>query len=154
MTKWVDTLRTIMQFNYHAPAPLRKATTGSAAFDLVYHNPHAEYIMIPPDDIVSLPTGVCLELPQGHMGLVLSRSGLAAKHGIAVLNAPGLIDSDYRGEIKLILVNHGKHTFRAETGMRLAQLLILPIPVVVPVLTDEPLEDTNRGDNGLGSTGL
>lgn len=152
--KWVDAKNKVLQFRYQAPQPLRMGTTGSAAYDLVYHNPYAGYTLIPPGDIMSLPTGVCLELPQGFMALVLSRSGLASKHGIVIINAPGLIDSDYRGEIKLLMINHGGATFRAESGQRLAQLLIMPAQMTLPILTDDPLSETNRGSNGLGSTGL
>ncbi len=94
-----------------------------------------------------------MEIPEGHAGLVLPRSGLAKKHGIALVNSPGLIDSGYRGEIRVLLLNTDPaETFRVEPGDRIAQLVIAPIVLANPVET-EALAETSRGDGGFGSSG-
>ncbi|HBT40909.1 MAG TPA: dUTP diphosphatase [Rhodospirillaceae bacterium] len=99
-----------------------------------------------------VPTGIAIALPQGYEAQVRPRSGLAAKHGITVLNSPGTIDADYRGEIKVILVNLGAEPFEIEAGMRIAQMVIAP---VMQIAWDEraDLESTTRGAGGFGSTG-
>jgi len=98
-------------------------------------------------------TGIAVEIPEGCAGLVLPRSGLAAKHGIALVNAPGLIDSGYRGELKVLLLNTDREEpFRIEPGDRIAQLLIVPFEAVTPVEVTE-LTATARGDGGFGSSG-
>ena len=112
-----------------------------------------ENIIINPGEIKTIPTGIACEIPKDHVGMVCSRSGLAAKNGIAILNSPGIIDSDYRGEIKLIIQNHFNEKFVIENGMRLAQLVIVPYKHVTWTLTDN-LSDTERSTGGLGSTGL
>jgi len=99
-----------------------------------------------------VPTGLALELPPGHEGQVRPRSGLAAKHGIGMVNAPGTIDQDYRGEVGVILVNHGREPFEVRRGERIAQLVVAPVTRVEIVLVDE-LADTTRGQGGFGSTG-
>ena len=98
------------------------------------------------------PTGVALAIPEGLAGLVLPRSGLAARHGVGVVNSPGLIDSGYRGEVKVLLVNHGAERVEFARGERIAQLLITPVPVIEMIEVDE-LDDTVRGSGGFGSTG-
>ena len=104
-------------------------------------------------DIAMVPTGLSIALPTGYECQVRPRSGLAAKNGVTVLNAPGTVDADYRGEIKVILINHGKAPFTIERGMRIAQLLLAP---VTRATFDEVenLDQTDRGSGGFGSTGL
>jgi dUTP pyrophosphatase len=98
-------------------------------------------------------TGIAVAIPDGHAGFVLRRSGLAANHGVTVLNAPGLIDSGYRGEIKVILLNTDRReTFVVSQGMRVAQLVVVPIAEVDPVEVSE-LEASERGEGGHGSSG-
>jgi len=101
---------------------------------------------------ILIPTGLCIELPNGYEGQVRPRSGLALKHGITVLNAPGTIDADYRGEVSVLLINHGDEPFEITRGMRIAQLVVAP---VVQAVWDErdTLGDTSRGAGGYGSTG-
>ncbi|OFX09035.1 MAG: deoxyuridine 5'-triphosphate nucleotidohydrolase [Alphaproteobacteria bacterium RIFOXYD12_FULL_60_8] len=100
-----------------------------------------------------VPTGVSLALPETLEAQVRPRSGLAAKHGVTVLNSPGTIDADYRGEIGVILINHGREAFTVTRGMRIAQLVIAPVARVAWVKV-ENLPDTARGAGGFGSTGL
>jgi dUTP pyrophosphatase len=99
-----------------------------------------------------VPTGVAIELPKGYEGQVRPRSGLALKKGVTVLNAPGTIDADYRGEVGVILVNHGKDAVTVKRGERIAQLVVAPVTKANPVETAE-LTDTTRGSGGFGSTG-
>lgn len=99
-----------------------------------------------------VPTGVFLEIPSGFEGQVRPRSGLAAKHGITVLNAPGTIDADYRGEVCVILINHGDRSVSFQTGDRIAQLVFAPVTQVTWVRADG-LSVTERGEGGFGSTG-
>jgi dUTP pyrophosphatase len=99
-------------------------------------------------------TGLAVAIPPGHAGLVVPRSGLAASAGISVVNAPGLVDSGYRGEVKVILLNtDGAATFAVEPGMRIAQLVIVPVPSVAVVEADS-LPGSERGDGGFGSSGV
>jgi dUTP pyrophosphatase len=100
-----------------------------------------------------IPTGIAIELNSGTEAQVRPRSGLAAKNGITVVNAPGTIDSDYRGEIKVILLNTGKEDFKIKTGDRIAQIVIAPI-LRGEFTVAESLDDTDRGANGFGSTGV
>jgi dUTP pyrophosphatase len=97
-------------------------------------------------------TGLAVAIPAGHAGLVLPRSGLAARHGIGIVNAPGLIDSGYRGEIKVVLVNHGADPIDIARGDRIAQLLVIAVPLA-EIDIREDLDDTERGSGGLGSSG-
>jgi dUTP pyrophosphatase len=99
-----------------------------------------------------VPTGFVIELPAGHEGQVRPRSGLAAKHGVTVLNTPGTIDADYRGEVKVILINLGDEPFAIEPGSRIAQLVVAPVSRAELVET-ESLGDSERGSGGFGSTG-
>lgn len=127
-----------------------KVRAGDAAIDLPARNSGS----IDAGARLLVPTGIAIAVPEGAAALVLSRSGLALKHGISVLNAPGLIDSGYRGEIMVILGNHGEARFDFERGERIAQLLVLPVPdlqlVAVPDLPPGP---DDRGDQGFGSSG-
>lgn len=109
--------------------------------------------IIGPSEIQLIPTGLAIALPIGFEAQVRPRSGIALRYGVTVLNAPGTIDPDYRGEIKVILINHGKQDFIVETGMRIAQLVIAEYTKVTWELV-ETLEETARGVHGFGSTGL
>ncbi len=110
-------------------------------------------LVIEPGRFALIPTGFAMALPDGYEAQVRPRSGLAAKHGITVLNTPGTIDADYRGEVKVILVNLGAAPFTIERGMRIAQMVIAAVPRVV-VETVEALPETARGSGGFGSTGV
>ena len=110
-------------------------------------------IELKPRDIVMVPTGLACAIPDGYCGFVCSRSGLAYKNGIAVLNSPGIVDSDYRGELKIILINHSQATFVITNGMRIAQMLIIPIKCCEWRQCDN-LSETKRSVNGFGSTGV
>jgi dUTP pyrophosphatase len=109
-------------------------------------------IRLDPGERVLAPTGVAVAIPQGLAGLVLPRSGLAVRHGVGVVNSPGLIDSGYRGEVSVILVNHGAERVEFARGERIAQLLITPVPEVEMTEVEE-LDSTARGSGGFGSTG-
>jgi dUTP pyrophosphatase len=125
-------------------------TEGSAAMDLAAAV--AEDVVVPPGEWRLIPTGLSIAIPRGHEGQVRPRSGLALRHGVTVLNAPGTIDSDYRGELKVTLINHGKEPFVVRRGDRIAQLLLCAVSRAEwePVAA---LESTPRGDGGYGSTG-
>ncbi len=125
------------------------ATADSAGVDLLA----AEDLTIAPGGRAIAPTGVAIALPGGYEAQVRPRSGLAAKHGVTVLNSPGTIDADYRGEIGVILINHGDAPFRVERGMRIAQMVVGPVARVAWLETDA-LPETDRGAGGFGSTGL
>jgi len=101
-----------------------------------------------------VPTGVAIALPEGVCGLVLPRSGLAHRHGISCVNAPGLVDPNYRGELRVILINHGAEPFEAAAGDRIAQLLLVPFVAPSVAVVDELREGgDDRGVNGFGSSG-
>jgi dUTP diphosphatase len=99
-----------------------------------------------------IPTGLSLAIPRGYEGQVRPRSGLAARHGVTVLNSPGTIDADYRGEVKVILINHGSEPFTVERGDRIAQLVLAQV-AQLPLETVESLDSTERGAGGFGHTG-
>ena len=125
-------------------------TSGAAGADL--YACLEEPVTIAPGQTVFVPTGIALEVPQGCAGLVYARSGLACKRGLAPANKVGVVDSDYRGEINVVLHNHGDQAQRVENGERIAQLLITP--VLTPAYEEvEDLTDTLRGGAGFGSTG-
>ena len=100
-----------------------------------------------------VPTGIAIALPKGFEAQIRPRSGLAAKNGITILNSPGTIDSDYRGEISAMLINHSKVNFEIERGMRIAQMVIAPV-VQFNLIKTETLDETKRGAGGFGSTGI
>ena len=125
------------------------ATPGSSGVDLR----STEDVSIGPGERTIVPTGIFLEIPEGFEAQVRSRSGLAAKHGIAVLNSPGTIDQDYRGEIKAILVNHGNLEYSIKKGDRIAQLVFSPT-LQVNLQQTNSLSETQRGEGGFGSTGF
>lgn len=127
-------------------------TAGAAGVDLRAALPEDRQIILLPGKRVLVPTGLIFEIPEGFEGQVRPRSGLALKHGITCLNTPGTIDSDYRGEVQVLLINHGEEDFAISRGMRIAQLVIAP---VTQMLIEErvKLGDTARGEGGFGSTG-
>ncbi len=135
--------------NLDLPLP-RKMSENSSGFDLMAAVD--EPVDIPPGDIALIPTGIALGIPPGYEGQVRPRSGLAARHGLSIPNAPGTIDADYRGEVKVILINLGRETITLKRGDRIAQLVIMPVPRVVLEETGE-LDSTTRGDGGFGHTG-
>jgi len=124
----------------------------AAGFDLLAAVPEDHALTLEPGDRVVVPTGLVFELPQGYEAQVRPRSGLAMKHGIAVLNSPGTIDADYRGEVKVMLINLGSERFIVERGDRIAQAVIAPVTHVEIVMATA-LGDTVRGRGGFGSTG-
>lgn len=126
-----------------------RAHAGDAGLDLY----SCEAAHIGPGERWSVGTGIAVEVPEGHAGLVLPRSGLARDHGISLPNSPGLIDAGYRGEIRVLLLNTDPaEAFKVETGDRIAQLVIVPIALAEPV-ESEALGDSERGDGGFGSSG-
>ena len=126
-----------------------RAHEGDAGLDLYA----CEATTLGPGERASVPTGLAVEIPAGHAGLVLPRSGLAARHGITLGNAPGLIDSGYRGEVKVLLLNTDREqSFDVEPGDRIAQLLLVPYAEAEPVLASD-LEASARGGGGFGSSG-
>jgi dUTP pyrophosphatase len=126
-----------------------RAHEGDAGLDL-----HAsEAAVLEPGERASVGTGIAIELPPGHAGLVLPRSGLAAHNGIALVNSPGLIDSGYRGEVRILLINTDRQqSFEIEPGDRIAQLVLTPVEAAEPVEAAK-LADSARGEGGFGSTG-
>jgi dUTP pyrophosphatase len=126
-----------------------RAHAGDAGLDLV----SIESVVLSPGARARVRTGIAIELPPGHAGLVVPRSGLAARDGVTVLNAPGLVDAGYRGEVQVILVNTDRErTFRVEPGDRIAQLVVVPVVTPAPVPA-AALSETTRGEGGFGSTG-
>ena len=133
------------------PLP-RYETEGAAGLDLVAAVAADIPLMLAPGARALVPCGIVIELPAGHEGQVRPRSGLALKHGVTVLNAPGTIDEDYRGEVSVLLVNLGERTFEISRGLRIAQLVIAPVTRVEP-REARALTTTARGARGYGSTG-
>jgi dUTP pyrophosphatase len=125
-----------------------RAYDGDAGLDL----PAAEAVVLAPGERAVVGTGLAVAVPDGHAGFVQPRSGLAAKHGITIVNAPGLVDSGYRGEVTVVLLNTGDRPFEVEPGMRIAQFVVLPVASVEPVEVAE-LPETERGERGYGSSG-
>lgn len=125
------------------------AHPGDAGLDLCAGEP----VTIPPGAFARVSTGLALELPEGTEGQVRPRSGLAAKYGVSVLNAPGTIDCGYRGEVCVLLINHGPEPFEVTPGMRIAQLVVAPVSAVT-VREVERQGTSARGAGGFGSTGL
>ena len=109
-------------------------------------------ILIKPSEKKIIPTGIKLKIPKGYEIQIRPRSGLAANNDITVLNTPGTIDSDYRGEIKVILFNHGKNIFKVENGLRIAQMVLCPV-IEANLSEVEIIDETERGEGGFGSTG-
>jgi dUTP pyrophosphatase len=133
----------------HAGATLpTRAYEGDAGLDLVA----CERVELGPGERAVVGTGVTVAIPDGHAGFVQPRSGLAARHGIAVLNSPGLVDAGYRGELKVVLLNTDRaERFVVESGMRIAQLVVVPVAAAALVEVDE-LPPSERGEKGFGSS--
>jgi dUTP pyrophosphatase len=131
------------------PLPVRM-TAEAAGADL--RAAVTQPVVLQPGDILLVPCGFAMAVPKGYEAQVRPRSGLAAKHGITLVNTPGTIDSDYRGEVMVPLINLGRAAFTVERGMRIAQMLVLPVPPMTLVEVDE-LDDTPRGSGGFGHTG-
>nr|WP_321512297.1 dUTP diphosphatase [uncultured Hyphomonas sp.] len=127
-------------------------TAGSAGMDVRAAVPEGEPMVLAPGERAMVPTGLSVAIPQGYEIQVRPRSGLAAKHGLTCLNTPGTIDSDYRGEIKVILVNLGQDAFTIQRGERIAQLVLAPVTRLAWQAVDS-LDETERGAGGFGSTG-
>jgi dUTP diphosphatase len=139
----------IQKLRDDAVVPTR-AYAGDAGLDLAA----CERVELGPGERALVGTGLAIAIPEGHAGFVQPRSGLAAKHGITIVNTPGLVDSGYRGELRVILLNtDANEPFVVEPGMRIAQLVVLPIPDVVPVEMDE-LPSSERGERGFGSSAV
>lgn len=126
---------------------------GAAGFDLVAAVPAESPVVLTPGGRALVPTGLIFELPSGSEAQVRPRSGLAAKHGITVLNSPGTIDSDYRGEVSVILINLGSAPFTINRGERIAQMIITPV-MRAELQEAHTLSATKRGSGGFGSTGI
>jgi dUTP pyrophosphatase len=133
------------------PLP-RQQTPGSAGLDLAAALGPDEVIEIAPGRVAMIPTGLTIAIPLGYEAQIRPRSGLAAKHGITVLNSPGTVDADYRGEVKVMLINHGSSPFPVRRGERIAQMVVAPVSRVV-FEEVEALDETERGAGGHGSTG-
>lgn len=133
------------------PLP-RQQTPGAAGLDLSAALAPDEVIEIAPGGVAMIPTGLMIAIPLGYEAQIRPRSGLAAKHGITVLNSPGTVDADYRGEVKVLLINHGAAPFAVRRGERIAQMVVAPVSWVV-FEEVEALDETERGNGGHGSTG-
>ncbi len=125
-----------------------KATNGSAGYDLR----SIDDTVINPGEYKAISTGIAIEMPLDIEAQIRPRSGLAFKHGITVLNSPGTIDSDYRGEIKIALINHSNETFNITSGMKIAQMIFSKV-ISVSISTRDELTQSDRGEGGFGSTG-
>ena len=137
----------IQKLRDDAVVPAR-AYAGDAGLDLAA----CERVRLGPGERALVGTGLAVAIPDGHAGFVQPRSGLAAKHGITIVNTPGLVDAGYRGELKVILLNtDAQEPFVVEPGMRIAQLVVVPVPEVVPVEVDA-LPESERGEKGFGSS--
>lgn len=128
-------------------------TEDSAGMDLRAAIAADEPLELKPGRRLMVPTGLAMALPAGFEAQVRPRSGLALNHGVTVLNSPGTIDADYRGEVKVILINHGAQPFMIERGMRIAQLVVAPV-TQLEWMQSIALSDTERGEGGFGSTGV
>ncbi|HEY0442544.1 MAG TPA: dUTP diphosphatase [Xanthobacteraceae bacterium] len=144
----------ITRLPHGADLPLPAYQSASAAgLDLHAAVPADAPVTIAPGERAAIPTGIAVALPAGTEGQVRPRSGLAARHGVTVLNAPGTIDADYRGELQVLLINHGREPFRVERGARVAQLVIAPV-TTARLVESSDLSATARGAGGFGSTGV
>ena len=142
----------ILENGYGLPIP-KYESEGAAGLDLLAAIGEDKSIIILPGRAEMVPTGIAIALPKGFEAQIRPRSGLAAKNGITILNSPGTIDSDYRGEISAMLINHSKVNFEIERGMRIAQMIIAP-EVKFNLIKVETLDETKRGAGGFGSTGI
>ena len=143
----------ILRLPHAADLPLPAYQTDRAAgLDLIAALPADAPVKIGPGERVMIPTGIAVALPPGHEGQIRPRSGMALRHGVTVLNAPGTIDADYRGEIQVILINLGPESFEIKRGTRIAQMIIAPI-VQARIVESGSLDQTGREGGGFGSTG-
>ena len=138
------------KFNRNAELPYH-GSKDSAGYDL--RACLSQDVTIKPGEFKLIETGVGIEIPTGYFGMVCPRSGLAIKHGITVLNSPGIVDSDYRGELKCILINHSKRDFIVEDKMRIVQIIICKYEDINWVETQK-IAKSSRGEGGFGSTGI
>jgi len=136
---------------YDLPLPAYQ-TPYAAGADLLAAVPHDAPLTVAPGARVLVPTGIAMALPVGTEAQVRPRSGLAVKHGLTVLNAPGTIDADYRGEVQVLLINHGAEPVAITRGMRIAQLVVAPV-MQIALREVVSLDETQRGAGGFGSTG-
>jgi len=142
----------LQRFPHGLDLPLPSyGTILSAGLDL--YAAVTEDIILAPQQWQAIPTGIGIAIPIGYEGQIRSRSGLAAKHGVVILNAPGTIDADYRGELIGVIINHGSNPFMITRGMRFAQLVIAPVTSIIWE-ERQTLEETTRGASGFGSTGV
>jgi dUTP pyrophosphatase len=137
----------VLKLDPELPTPQR-AHPGDAGVDLYAR----EATRLEPDAWAAVATGVAVAIPEGYVGLVAPRSGLAARHGISVVNGPGVVDAGYRGEVKVVLINHGSEPVMLARGERIAQLVVVPVATPELEPTSE-LPESARGDGGFGSTG-
>ena len=142
----------ILDNGFGLPLP-KYETEGAAGLDLFAATKEDRKIIISPRKAEMIPTGIAISVPSGYEAQIRPRSGLAAKNGITVLNSPGTIDSDYRGEILVMLINHSNKDFEILRGMRIAQMVISKIEQFNLIPVDE-LDTTDRGKDGFGSTGI
>lgn len=142
----------ILDNGFGLPLP-KYETEGAAGLDLFAATKEDIKILIPPSKAEMIPTGIAISVPPGYEAQIRPRSGLAAKNGVTVLNSPGTIDSDYRGEILVMLINHSKKDFEILRGMRIAQMVISKIEQFNLISVDR-LDTTDRGKDGFGSTGI
>jgi dUTP pyrophosphatase len=141
----------VLQHGEGLPPPSYRSTLASG-LDLTAAIEEGATLHLAPGERALVPTGIALELPTGLEGQVRPRSGLAHRHGVTVLNAPGTIDADYRGEVFVLLINHGTEAFHLERGERIAQLVISQV-VTISLEVADRLGTTERNDGGFGSTG-
>jgi dUTP pyrophosphatase len=143
----------VMRLPQGADLPLPSYQSADASgLDLIAAVPADAPLTIAPGDRALVPTGVAVALPRGTEGQVRPRSGLAARHGVTVLNSPGTVDADYRGELQVILVNLGREPFKVSRGDRIAQFVVMPV-LHAQLFEQKKLDKTRRGTKGFGSTG-
>lgn len=145
----METVLKIKRLRESVSLPVRQ-TDGSAGFDL--HAAIDTPITVQPGETEVIPTGLAMEIPNGYAGMIFTRSGLGVKHGMVVKNGVGVIDSDYRGELRVALYNCDKEPYTVTPDERVAQLVLLPVGVF-PITEVQELDDTERGTGGFGSTG-
>ena len=144
----------VVRLPHAADLPMPAYQTAHASgLDLLAAVPAASPVKIAPGERVMIPTGIAVALPPGYEGQIRPRSGIAIRHGVTVLNSPGTIDADYRGEIQVILVNLGADSFEVRRGTRIAQMIVAPI-LQVKVVQSASLDSTGRESGGFGSTGV
>ena len=139
---------TFQKLDTELPTPQR-AHVGDAGIDLFGRID----VVLAPGERAAVPTGIIVAIPEGFAGLVLPRSGLALRHGVGVVNGPGLIDAGYRGEVQVLLVNHGSEPVELRRGDRIAQLVVVAVPEV-ELIESSKLPASDRGEGGFGSTGV